>query len=138
MSPSLHFHSKPRRKRKRPESRLQEAVVEHLRMIPMPGVLAFSVPNEGDRSEAAKFALCRMGMRPGAADLVIIVPGKMPLFLELKAKGGKQSPEQIAFRCDAIRAGCRYELADSIKTATRILENFGAIRRDTHGMARAA
>lgn len=138
MNTSFHFHTKPRRKRKRPEASLQEAVVEHLRMIPMPGVLAFSVPNEGDRSEAAKFALCRMGMRPGAADLVIIVPSKMPLFLELKAKGGKQSPEQIAFQYDAIRAGCRYELADSIKTATRILENFGAIRRDTYGMARAA
>lgn len=128
MNPSLHFHSKPRKKRKRPEANLQETVVEHLRMIPMPGVLHFSIPNEGERSQEAKFALCRMGMRPGAADLVIVVPGKPPLFLELKAKGGVQSPEQVAFQHDAIRAGCRYELADSIDAATTILSEYGAIR----------
>ena len=126
MNTSFHFHSKPRRIY--PEAALQRAVVQFLTLAATPRMVFFAIKNEGRRSEALGLEFKRQGMKPGAADLEIIVPGKMPLFLELKAKGGKQSPEQVAFQADVVLAGCRYEVADSIDAATRILADYGAIR----------
>lgn len=133
---SLKFYSKPRRKRIGPEACLQMAVVQHLMLRGVPGLIYFSIPNEGKRSEAAAHYLKRMGMLPGVGDLCIIVPTpagavyRTPVFLELKALRGTQSTDQQAFERLCTESGAaRYFMADNIDTALTILWSIGAIPR---------
>lgn len=130
MTRSLHFHAKARRAR--PEAALQRAICEHLRLVGIHGMIYFSLPNEGKRSPQAGLELKRMGLRPGAADLCVVISGRAH-FMELKSAVGKQSNEQAAFAADCAIAGCPYEMVNSIDAALRILTAWGAIR-----MARAA
>lgn len=119
------FYSKP--KMKRPEAALQRTVVEHLRFTGVPGMIYFSIANEGKRSVVMGAELKRMGLRPGAADLCVIVASKTS-FLELKSAKGKQSPDQKDFEADAIAAGCNYVVANNIGDALAALQSWGAIR----------
>lgn len=125
MNRSLHFHAKA--KRARPEAALQRAICEHLRLVGTPGMIYFSLPNEGKRSPQAGQELKRMGLRPGAADLCIVIGGRAH-FLELKSASGKQSKDQVTFAADCAIAGCPYELVNSIDHALRLLTAWGAIR----------
>ena len=125
MTTGLRFYSK--KKRARPEAALQRAICEHLRLVGTPGMIYFSLPNEGRRSPQAGLEMKRMGLRPGAADLAIIVNGRAH-FMELKSPGGKQSKEQVTFAADCAIAGCPYELVKSIDHALSILTTWGAIR----------
>lgn len=113
--------------RNRPEARLQKAVVQHLMLLARPGVIWFSIPNEGKRSVRTAMELKRMGMRPGIADLCIVVNGKAH-FLELKAKGGKLSADQIGFFFQCGGSGVPYKLASDIDRALSILREWGAIK----------
>lgn len=128
---ALKLYSKPRRRKLGPEACLQMAVVEYLRLAGVPGLLFFSVPNERKCNPAKGAQLKRMGLLPGVSDLVIFVPkgdiDHVVLFLELKAKGGKQTEDQSAFQGFAEDYGF-YEVADNIDDAIRFLEGYGAIR----------
>lgn len=116
-----------RRSRKdRPEARLQRAVVEHLRLTALDGVIWFSVPNEGRRSAVLGSELKRMGMKPGVADLCIIIEGRAH-FLELKSADGKASPEQRAFRHECEAAGIPYRMAFGIDEALGALRSWRAL-----------
>lgn len=95
-------------------------------------MIYFSIANEGKRSPQAGLELKRMGLRPGAADLAVIVNGQV-FFMELKAPKGVQSPEQQAFEDDCKAADVPYVVVRSIDLALELLQRWGAIR-----MARAA
>lgn len=112
-----------------PEAQIQAAVIQHLAQRGAPGIVYFAPCNEGKRTPAAAAYLRKLGMLPGVADLCIIVPGKPVLFLELKAKGGKPTPEQDAFGIAATLAGHGWTCIDNIDDALVMLESWGAIRR---------
>jgi len=60
-----------------------------------PKLVFFSVPNEGNRSDPAKFRMHQTGMLSGAPDLVLLTYPK-PLFIEMKRSvKGKLSEKQI-------------------------------------------
>lgn len=61
--------------------------------------LMYHVPNEGKRSAVTGARLRREGMKKGVSDICLPVPrGEFHgLYIELKAKGGKPTKEQIAF-----------------------------------------
>lgn len=88
----------------------------------------FAIPNEGiDRASPARLAkLERMGLLPGAADLVIIKAGKV-FFLEMKRPSGKQSDQQRDFERAAITHGANYAIAYSFDQASEILRNWRII-----------
>lgn len=116
-------------KRTRPEDGLQMALVEHLRFRARPGVVWHSTPNEGARSPREGSRLKRMGLRPGAGDLVFILPPEgRAAYLELKSADGRQSREQKAFEADILAAGGRYALANNIDDALSILTTWEVIR----------
>lgn len=123
------FSGKPRGKRTSPEASLQIVVCEHLRLRGREGLLYFHPCNEGKRTAAHGMRLLRMGMLPGIADLVVIIPARPILFLELKARGGKQSPEQIAFMHRCLQCGHAYGLADNIDDALKVLAEAGAFQQ---------
>lgn len=125
--PALKFYTKPRRKRIGPEACLQMAVVQHLMLSAPKGTIWFHPANEGKRSVVEGAHLKRMGMLPGVGDLCIILPGQRPLFLELKARGERQSDDQIAFQDLCRRNGSAYEVADNIDDALRALQRWGVL-----------
>lgn len=80
------------------EEHLQCAVVYYLQLrTNSKNTLFFHPANGGKRNviEAAKFK--RMGLVPGASDLIIIHNG-IPLALELKTEKGRLSDNQLAFQ----------------------------------------
>jgi hypothetical protein len=119
------MYSKPRRAN--PEAALQRAVCEHLRLRGTQGMLYLKIANEGKRSPAYGLEMKRQGLKPGAADLLIIVNGE-PTFLELKADGEKPTAAQYDFGTDAINAGAEWHWVDNIKGALNILEHVGALK----------
>lgn len=126
MTRNLNFYA-PAKKQQRPEARLQKAIVGIVALQHLPGALWFSIPNEGKRSEVLGAELRRMGLRPGVADLCFIVNGRAH-FLELKAGGGTQSPEQVAFEADCAIAGAHYRVTNDINEALSILTGWNVIR----------
>lgn len=130
-APSLKLYSKaPRRY---PEAALQRAICQWLIIAGVPGLLWFHVPN-GMVSNARTVAhMKRIGMRPGVADLVVIMPGGKTHCLELKAKNGKLSRDQIVFSADCAIAGVPYKVCDNIDDALRVLRSWKAIEADMAG-----
>ena len=119
---------------------LQKFVVALLRLNAADRVMWFAVPNGESRSARTGAKLKAMGVRPGVADLVIVLPGGKAAFLELKAEGGRVSQSQKVFRTFCELNGAPYAVASSTGEAERILREWGAIGRPAQpiAMARAA
>jgi hypothetical protein len=81
---------------------------------------------EAGRVNEAKDALrrarvIRFGVK-GAADLSGVLACGMRLELEVKRKGGKQSPDQVKFQGVMDRMGCLYAVVDSEDAADAVLD----------------
>lgn len=127
-APALKFHSKKPRRRD-DEAALQRVVVQHLLLRAAPGVLWFKITNEGKRSLAMGAEMKRQGLRPGAADLAIVIKGRT-YFLELKKHGEKPTDAQFQFMDEALAAGADYAWADNINDALVLLERWGVFDRN--------
>lgn len=105
------------------ELQIQIAVVQHLRQRGVPGLIYWHSPNGGlrDKREAAK--LKAMGVRPGVSDLILFHRGKL-FCLELKAKRGRASPEQLQFIADIDREGALTALVEGLDAAIATLESW--------------
>lgn len=126
--PALKFYSKPKAARQYPETHLQMAICQHLMLLGASDMLWYSIPNGAKLAKRTAIHMKRTGMTAGAADLAIIVDGR-PYFMEVKVKGGKQSPAQKDFEQRANMAGAVYVVVDSIDTAIKTLRSWGAIRK---------
>lgn len=113
-------------KRNDAESRLQMAVVQHLRLGCKPGIFWFSVPNEGKRAPRTANRLKAMGMVPGVPDIVIIING-IAHGLELKAKGGHQSTAQRDVEAAWTAAGGFYACTTGIDETLATLVRWGVL-----------
>lgn len=129
---ALKLYSKPRKRRASPEAELQKAVVQHLRLAGVPGLLFFSVPNEQKCSVQRGVMLKKMGRLAGVSDLVLIIPRELQVpvvrFLELKAKGEKPTEAQYNFGNAVTDARASWGWADDIESASILLTNWGAIK----------
>ena len=117
------------------EATIQENIVFLLSRLAIPGnFIFFSIPNERIVSalpEVKRFAIInklkRMGMLPGAADLEIVKEGRS-YFLEVKAKGRKQTENQKIFQAEALSHGAKYKLAFSCDDVLAVLKEWGIVR----------
>ncbi|MBC3540636.1 VRR-NUC domain-containing protein [Rufibacter sp. H-1] len=57
----------------------------------------YHVPNGAKRSAAEASRLIALGLLPGVNDLVILLPGAVSVYVELKIEKGKLSKSQINF-----------------------------------------
>lgn len=112
------------------EFRLTCAVADHLRLSACPGVVWFHVPNGEARTARTGARLKRMGVRRGVGDFIIKIDAQAVAMLELKAAGGRSSPEQIAFAAAWRGAGGLYRVAVGIDEALEALRSWGALPRD--------
>ena len=118
-----------RRSRKSDEHKLQCQIADLLRQARAKDVLYWSVPNgmfstavNVNRQKAA-------GLHPGVADLTIILPGGRAVMLEVKAKGGVQSPAQLIFQFLCETNGTPYHIVYSLDEAIAVLTDIGALRK---------
>ena len=110
------------------EHNLQSMVVEHIKITGKPHVRAIAITNEGRRSYNLGMRMKRQGLTPGAADLLIALPGGRCGWLEMKAMKGRQSAEQKQFQAWCLAIGHPYAVAKSFDEAVKILRLWGALK----------
>lgn len=97
-----------------PEGEVQNAICEYLTLKRVFFVRLNNIPAAfRDRTGTLQFRKMGKYARPGLADILVVKDGR-PIFLEVKAAKGKQSPEQIDFGMDARAAGAAYHVVRSI------------------------
>ncbi len=118
---------------KQREDSIQEMIVELFSSLCTKyKFMFFMVPNEaamkarkdGKPIYALIAKLKRMGLTPGAADLVIGWAGRL-FFLEVKAADGRQSDMQKWFEVWAHECGAEYEIARDVDEALLQLRAWG-------------
>lgn len=120
------------RPRKAPTSAPSEfqthvTVAKFLRQFARPGWQWTHIPNGEVRDPRIGAKLKSMGTKPGWPDFVLVPPTGQMHALELKAKGGRLSPEQSAFRDWCESHSVPYCLAFSVDEALSALNAWGAL-----------
>jgi hypothetical protein len=124
------------------EDEIQKTLIQHLHLRCRPGVIYFHIPNGGWRTKITGMWLKLMGVRPGVADLEFnwyagcvwdeltgrTVNATRVLYLELKARGRKQSSAQRQFQTECGLVGAIYATADNIDDALAILKQYGILQ----------
>lgn len=103
----------PRKQAKQPklkERDIQHQCVEWFR-DEHPGWIIFSCPNEAARTRFSVYEYS--GALKGAPDIIVAMPCGV-VFIEFKARYGKQSPEQVAFEAAAVKLGVGYHVCRSL------------------------
>lgn len=112
----------------RPEQKIHKAVVGHLRIRGVPGVVWWHAPMGIHAASKAQGAIMKsLGARAGVSDLVLVHQGKI-YALELKAPGGRLTEKQLEFLADIERAGAFTCVAVGIDQALKTLEAWGLLR----------
>lgn len=117
-----------RRNKKRvrgdPEHELQKACVQWFdAQFPKFRFDLFAVPNGGHRNKATAGKLKAEGVRAGVADLILEREGFFgPLvYIEMKTKVGRQSPNQKDFQKHVESKGRAYKIARSLEDFEEIV-----------------
>jgi hypothetical protein len=109
--------------RLKPEEVLQRSVVEYLDWACLGKPWRyFHVPNGGRMSRRRGGRLKKMGVKPGAPDLMIQRTGGRVVEIELKARRRYQSPHQKEWQQGSIRLGIPYYLVRSLSDLQEALE----------------
>jgi len=116
------------------EEQIQVAIVELLTLVQKRcQFLFFSVPNEAlgrgrDRVQNAirMSRFKKMGLLPGAADLVLVHKGNA-YFIEVKTPKGRATDSQKLFAQRAFECGSRYVIVRSAREASRALNGWGIV-----------
>jgi hypothetical protein len=120
---------------RRPEQAIQKAVVEHLKVRGVRGLVFWHTPQGvmygGKRSRKGVniqgSIMAGMGVRAGVSDLILVHEGKI-FAMELKAPGGRATEAQMAFQSDIDAAGAFTAMPEGIDAALQTLEAWGLLR----------
>ena len=110
------------------EEAIHIGIIDLLRLTAAPGVLYFHPANGGLRNkrEAAKFK--RMGVLPGIADIVIIIPTGWVVFVEVKTPKGSVSEYQQGFKKFCEDHEYPYTVVHSISEAEKYFLSIGILK----------
>ena len=111
------------------EFRLACLIHDTLRLRGKEGLHFFAVPNGEARSAKTGARLKRQGVRAGEPDYVLLWKGRA-IGLELKAEGGRQSPEQRAIEQEWIAAGSMYRCVKGYDEAMAFLDMLQVLEPD--------
>lgn len=115
--------SPPKRERSQREREIQRAIVDALSSPPWDRrCFVFHVPNGGARHPVEAIALLRDGVRPGVADLPVMLPGGRIVWLEVKSEDGALRQSQREFRDVCAALGHPYYLVRSVVNALAAVE----------------
>ena len=118
------------------EDQIQAALVQHIELRKVPGLVWWHTMNSsklgGARTKSgvplAALRAKRLGLRAGVSDLVFLRPDGIFMALELKSKGGRPSDEQYQFMDDVNAAGGYAAWTDDLDRALAILAAWQVIR----------
>ena len=101
------------------ESKIQQQIVEYFNNTYClknhnPRGLIFSIPNGGTRNKLEAITLKATGLLAGVSDLIVILPNKKLIFVEIKTDIGKMSDKQIDFKKRVEALGFEYLLIKSL------------------------
>lgn len=119
----------------RPEQIMQKAVVQHLKLRGVPGIVFWHTPQgafyggkRNKKGASIQGAIMKaMGTRAGVSDIIAVHQGKI-YALELKAEGGRATESQLEFIADIDRAGAFTALVEGLDAALATLEAWGLLR----------
>jgi hypothetical protein len=114
-------------RRASPETQIQRAVFQHLRLRGVPGVFACHPANGGFRKPIEAAILKSCGVVAGVPDVLLIKQGRLHA-LELKAPGGKLTPQQMLTHGLMRDAGAIVATAVGLDAALEQLEQWGMLR----------
>lgn len=123
------------------EHRLQASCIQWFRLQHRKySGLLFAIPNGGKREvktyrkrDGSIVSYCPEGKKlkdegalRGVADLFLAIPNKTKhgLFIEMKIKGGRQSPEQREFEKNVTSVGYQYSVCYSLMEFISIVTNY--------------
>jgi hypothetical protein len=110
------------------EFALQCFAASLLRYSAARGVIWYAVPNGEARSATTGARLKKSGVRPGVADIALVLPPGQAAFMELKWKAGKLSPAQKKFQADCETSGALHAVARTSDEVRAVLAGWGALR----------
>ena len=122
--------------RARLEDAHQAAIVEYLATV-LPFAEVVHIPNEGKRSAVEAARLKRLGLRKGAADLIVFLPGrviaiecKRPADKLTKRRAGTATLEQLDFGANLNAMGHSFFIARGIEDVRLALKTLGVVTRE--------
>lgn len=98
------------------EEETQAAIVQALR-IQYPRAIVAHIPNEGRRTIGEAMRQARLGLVAGMPDLVVMLPGGLTIWMEVKAAGGRRSKAQDAIHMRMTELGHTVGLVRDIDEA---------------------
>ena len=120
-------------KRAHPEADIQRAVVAYLHAVLVPGSVVHASGHElrahGPHARRMQGIATGMGAHKGWPDLVVL-SGLKVAFLEVKAEGGRLTPEQQAFAELARAQGHSFDVVRSVEDAREALADAGIWTRE--------
>src|SRR5690349_5877207 len=113
------------------EAQIHKAVVQHLKLRGVPGLLFWHTPNSSklggkrtkNRIPIEALINKGLGVRAGVSDLLLLHQGTL-YALELKAPGGRPTASQLAFIADVQKAGGHGVVAEDLDRALYCLEHW--------------
>lgn len=109
------------------EEVLQQHVVKLLEAYARPDIEWHHVPNGADRHPAVAKKMRLAGVKPGVADLMILIDGHQ-FAVELKTEIGTLSQVQLDWRETFERAGGTYFAAFGLQEAIGVIKGINAFR----------
>lgn len=125
MNDESPWRTKPARQN--PESDLQRAIVQHLKLRAPANVIWYAIPNGIPASKRTGARFKAEGMLAGAPDMAFVLADGRAAFMEIKAAGGRLSAEQKAFEAKCSAMGVEHAVVYSIDQALAVLTAWGAI-----------
>ena len=120
----------PRRTNRKPEHRLQQQINKYFVANGRPDLVRvfFAIPNGGLRNFNVARQLKNEGVRRGAPDLCFPLDRGRCGWLELKAKSGALSDEQLGFAKNIMALGHYWDCVRSVHEAARAFAAWGALK----------
>jgi len=113
---------------KHEETQIHKAVIGHLKLRGVPGLVWWHSPQGAHFSSKFQGALMKaLGARKGVSDLIFVYQSKV-FALELKVPGARATEEQLEFIADMERQGAFCAIAYGIDQALKTLETWGLFR----------
>lgn len=118
-----HSRNKGRVRSNVSEHAFQCAVADFLDVVIRPPCWWSAIDHAGKLLPRQAAMRKRRGVKRGLGDVLIIAPGPIVLWLELKRQGGgSQTPEQRAFEAAMVACRCWYVLCRSVEEVGKAID----------------
>jgi hypothetical protein len=126
---------------RRLEDFCQANVIEYLAWV-APRVFTFAIPNASKRSRGGKASNAVPGLRPGVADLGLILPNGVTAYMEVKTpvsikkRNRSMSDEQLDFEAICKARGAPHAVVADINDVRHALADWGVTTRDADALCK--